>query len=52
MSAPQRTVTEMTNNDDLRAFSTESDWFVTMTIPAPSNVDRAQDRFALEWRNA
>jgi len=52
MSASQRTVTEMTNNDDLRAFSTESDWFVTMTIPAPSNVDHAQDRFALEWRNA
>jgi len=42
----------MTTNDDLRAFSTESDWFVTMTIPAPSNLDDAQGRFELEWRNA
>ncbi len=42
----------MTSNDDLRDFSTESDWFVTMTIPAPSNIDHAQGRFELEWRNA
>jgi len=42
----------MTNNEDLRTFSTESDWYVTMTIPAPSNLDHAQGRFELEWRNA
>ena len=42
----------MTTNDDLRAISTESDWFVTMTIPAPSNLDHAQNRFEVEWRNA
>ncbi len=42
----------MTINDDLKAFSTESEWFVTMTIPAPSNLDHAQSRFELEWRNA
>jgi len=42
----------MTTNDDLRTFSTESDWFVTMTIPAPSNLAHAEGRFELEWRNA
>ncbi|MEO6126150.1 MAG: Vms1/Ankzf1 family peptidyl-tRNA hydrolase [Ilumatobacteraceae bacterium] len=42
----------MTTNDDLRAFSTESDWYVTMSIPAPSNLDHAQGRFEVEWHNA
>lgn len=39
-------------HDDLNAFSTESDWFATMTIPAPSNLDHAQHKFDVEWRNA
>jgi hypothetical protein len=45
-------VTTVTRHDDLRAFTNESDWFVTITIPAPSNLDDAQARFDVEWRNA
>ncbi len=30
----------------------QSDWFATITIPAPSNLDNSQARFELEWRNA
>lgn len=32
--------------------TSESDWFATIAIPAPSNLDDAQARFELEWRNA
>ncbi len=42
----------MKSHDDLKALATESDWFVTVTIPTPSNLDDAQARFELEWRNA
>ncbi|HQZ33988.1 MAG TPA: Vms1/Ankzf1 family peptidyl-tRNA hydrolase [Ilumatobacteraceae bacterium] len=42
----------MNPNDDLRALSTESDWYATMTIPAPSNLSDAQSRFEVEWHNA
>ncbi len=46
------TTNNLTTNDDLRAFTTESDWYVTLTIPAPSNLAHAAGRFELEWRNA
>jgi hypothetical protein len=42
----------MNTHDDLKALATESDWFVTVTIPTPSNLDDAQARFEVEWRNA
>ncbi len=42
----------MKSHDDLKAVATESDWFVTITVPTPSNLDDAQARFELEWRNA
>jgi Bacterial archaeo-eukaryotic release factor family 2 len=42
----------MTSHDDLRALAAESDWFVTITIPTPSNLDDARARFEVEWRNA
>jgi hypothetical protein len=42
----------MSSHDDLKAVTDESDWFVTITIPTPSNVDDARARFELEWRNA
>ena len=42
----------MTFHDDLKAVTDESDWFVTITIPTPSNVEDARTRFELEWRNA
>ena len=42
----------MTPHDDLKAVTNDSDWFATITIPTPSNLDNAQARFELEWRNA
>jgi hypothetical protein len=42
----------MSSHDDLKAVTNESDWFVTITIPTPSNLDDARARFELEWRNA
>ena len=42
----------MTRHDDLKDVANESDWFVTITIPTPSNLDDARARFELEWRNA
>lgn len=42
----------MTLHDDLKHLANESDWFATITIPAPSNLDDARARFELEWRNA
>lgn len=42
----------MSSHADLKTLTKQSDWFATMTIPAPSNLDDAQDRFELEWRNA
>ncbi len=42
----------MTAHADLRAVTNESDWFATITIPTPSNLDDARARFELEWRNA
>ncbi len=42
----------MAEHDDLKALTTESDWYVTFAVPAPSNLDNARDRFELEWRNA
>ncbi len=42
----------MTRHEDLKVFTGESDWFVTITIPTPSNVADARARFELEWGNA
>jgi hypothetical protein len=42
----------MTSHDDLKEFTNQSDWFATIAIPAPSNLDDSQARFELEWRNA
>lgn len=42
----------MTQHDDLKNVANESDWFATITIPTPSNLDDARARFELEWRNA
>lgn len=42
----------MTRHHDLKDVANESDWFATITIPTPSNLDDARARFELEWRNA
>ena len=42
----------VTANDDLKTVTNESDRFVTITMPTPSNVEDAKARFELEWRNA
>jgi hypothetical protein len=42
----------VTSHDDLKEVTNQSNWFVTIAIPAPSNLDDAQARFELEWRNA
>ncbi|MEO5723214.1 MAG: Vms1/Ankzf1 family peptidyl-tRNA hydrolase [Ilumatobacteraceae bacterium] len=42
----------MARHDDLKDLGNESDWFATITIPTPSNLDNARERFELEWRNA
>jgi hypothetical protein len=42
----------VTSHDDLKSITNQSDWFVTIAIPAPSNLDDAQACFELEWRNA
>ena len=42
----------MTSYDDLKSLTNESDWFATIALPAPSNVEDARARFELEWRNA
>lgn len=45
-------MTAMTQHDDLKALTNESDWFATITIPAPSNVEDARSRLEVEWRAA
>jgi hypothetical protein len=42
----------VTSYDDLKDITSQSDWFATIAIPAPSNLGDAQQRFELEWRNA
>ena len=42
---------DVAGHDDLKDVANESDWFATITIPTPSNLD-ARARFQLEWRNA
>jgi len=42
----------VTRHDDLKDVANESDWFATIMIPTPSNLDDARARFELEWRNA
>jgi len=42
----------VTQHDDLKNVANESDWFATITIPTPSNLDDARARFEVEWRNA
>ncbi|WP_116995341.1 Vms1/Ankzf1 family peptidyl-tRNA hydrolase [Desertimonas flava] len=42
----------MVPHADLRAFNEESDWFATITLPTPSDLDDARARFDLEWRDA
>ncbi len=42
----------MTSHNDLNDVTDQSDWFATIAIPAPSNLDDSQARFELEWRNA
>ncbi len=42
----------MTRHSDLKDVANESDWFATIAIPTPSNLDDASARFAVEWRNA
>jgi hypothetical protein len=41
----------MASHADLRDAAAGSDWFVSATIPMPSNLEDAQGRFELEWRN-
>jgi hypothetical protein len=42
----------VTSHDDLKEVTNQSDWFATIAIPAPSNLEDSQARFELEWRNA
>ena len=42
----------MARHDDLKDVANESDWFATIMIPTPSNLDDARARFEIEWRNA
>ncbi|MGE0879564.1 MAG: Vms1/Ankzf1 family peptidyl-tRNA hydrolase [Acidimicrobiia bacterium] len=42
----------MTAHRDLKEFDKQSDWYATIVIPTPSNLDHAQDRFQLEWHHA
>jgi Bacterial archaeo-eukaryotic release factor family 2 len=42
----------MSRHPDLQAVTDTADWFVTITMPTPSNLPDARSRFELEWRHA